>query len=338
MMPLDGDIEHTGNAWPFTSAVGGLADPTDAPITRFAQVDAEEFHDQDDRASPPLVARNSFNEDSDSNSDNDAHDEGEVDSPLVGNNKDILISEDFEEPHVSPESRRARFQPQVIPQEPQDPEESSSTEDGNRRSQHPRQATNRYAPIDYIGCSATRIELKQHAAMHTSAFRQPIETRNVPLQSYMTRAFQAETVATPASDDLSAHRADNFDPVPSHWKHVLRLPGHLKIQWIASIKAELKTLLCVMTFSMDVTVGPDDDIIPVTAKFRTKLKSTGAIEKLEARICLHGDMQQKGQWDTWCPIAGFRALCIFLAMAARQRCRAFQLDFVGAFLQSNAVD
>jgi hypothetical protein len=67
--------------------------------------------------------------------------------------------------------------------------------------------------------------------------------------------------------------------------------------------------------------------------------SAGAIKKLKARICLRGNiMQQKGQWDTWCPIAGFRALPIFLAMAAWQQCRGFQLDFVGAFLQSNAVD
>jgi hypothetical protein len=355
MMPLDGDIEHTGNAWPFTSAIRGLADPTDGPITRFAQVDAEELHDQDDRALPPLVARNSFNEDSNSNSnsDDDTDDGGEDDSLLlVGKDKDILISEDFEELYISPESRRARFQSQVIPQDPEessstedapqespDPEEPSPIEDGNRRSQRPRKATNRHAPIDYIGCSATRLEFKRHAAMHAIAtFRQPIETRNVPLQSYMTHAFQAETITTPASDDPSAHRADDFDPVPSHWKHVLRLPNHLKIHWIASVKAELKTLLCMMTFSMDITVGPDDDIIPVTTKFRTKLKSTGAIKKLKARICLRGDMQQKGQWDTWCPIAGFRALRIFLAMAARQRCRVFQLDFVGAFLQSNAVD
>jgi hypothetical protein len=36
MIPLEGDLEHTGDAWPFTSAIGGLADPTDPDITRFA--------------------------------------------------------------------------------------------------------------------------------------------------------------------------------------------------------------------------------------------------------------------------------------------------------------
>jgi hypothetical protein len=127
MTRLDGKIEHTRNAWHITSAIGGLADPTDAPTTRFAQVDAEELHDQVDQVSPPLVARTSFNEDNDSDSDGNDDDDDDDDKRrdnylMVGDNKDMLISEDFEELDVSPESRRARFQPQVIPQEPQDPE------------------------------------------------------------------------------------------------------------------------------------------------------------------------------------------------------------------------
>jgi hypothetical protein len=42
--------------------------------------------------------------------------------------------------------------------------------------------------------------------------------------------------------------------------------------------------------------------------------------------------------DTWCPIAGFRALHIFLSVAARTKSRIFQLNFVGTFLQSYAID
>jgi hypothetical protein len=92
------------------------------------------------------------------------------------------------------------------------------------------------------------------------------------------------------------------------------------------------------TFMLLLEMEPDDVIMPTTTKFRTKLLSTGEIDKLKIRICLRGDLQEKGQWDTWCPVAGFRALRIFLAIAARQRCRVFQLDFVGAFLQSCALD
>ena len=36
LIAVDGANEHTGNAWPFTSESGGLADPTDLKITLFA--------------------------------------------------------------------------------------------------------------------------------------------------------------------------------------------------------------------------------------------------------------------------------------------------------------
>ncbi len=69
MIPLDHDLEHTGDAWPFTSAIGGLSDPNDPDVTRFAHADVQELHDQDDRELPPLVADNPIDDDSDSDSD-----------------------------------------------------------------------------------------------------------------------------------------------------------------------------------------------------------------------------------------------------------------------------
>jgi hypothetical protein len=38
--------------------------------------------------------------------------------------------------------------------------------------------------------------------------------------------------------------------------------------------------------------------------------------------------------NTWCPIAGFRALKIFLAFAVECKQRVYQLDYVAAFLQA----
>jgi hypothetical protein len=38
--------------------------------------------------------------------------------------------------------------------------------------------------------------------------------------------------------------------------------------------------------------------------------------------------------NTWCPVAGFRSLKFFLAMAAHFKTRVYQLDYVAAFLQS----
>ena len=77
-------------------------------------------------------------------------------------------------------------------------------------------------------------------------------------------------------------------------------------------------------------------IIPTT-KFRTKLKADGTVEKLKSRICLRGDQQaQTGDWDTWCKIGGFSAVKIFLALAAQHKCKVYQLDYIGAFLQAPA--
>jgi hypothetical protein len=332
MIPIDGDLEHTGDAWPFTSAVGGLTDPSAPALTRFAQLGVDELHD--DRDVPPLLSRDPFSPD-DSSSDDDSSASDDDSAPLLNNHHDMLLPEDFEELYTNPASRRAQFQPtaQASPDLPQD-----SANDGIRRTQRSRQATDRYTPIDFVRFSATRLELQRHAAMHASTIRQPLQGADVHPQSYMRAAFSAETATPLPTDDLSGFSADDFSPVPSHWKHILSLPEHLKIHWIHSLRKELLTVLRMETFIKDVGMTADDVIIPLTAKFRTKLTSIGAIDKLKGRICLRGDMQEKGYGDTWCAIAGFRALRIFLSTAACQRCCVHQLDFVGTFLQSKAVD
>jgi hypothetical protein len=42
--------------------------------------------------------------------------------------------------------------------------------------------------------------------------------------------------------------------------------------------------------------------------------------------------------NTWCPIAGFRALKIFLAFATEYKQRIYQLDYVAAFLQADMTE
>jgi hypothetical protein len=41
--------------------------------------------------------------------------------------------------------------------------------------------------------------------------------------------------------------------------------------------------------------------------------------------------------NTWCPIAGFRALKIFLAFAVECQQRVYQLDYVAAFLKADVI-
>ena len=77
-------------------------------------------------------------------------------------------------------------------------------------------------------------------------------------------------------------------------------------------------------------------IIPIIAKFRVKLQSNGMVDKLKTRWCLRRDKQkERTDFDTWCAIASFWPLRKLLASSATKKCRIYQLDFIGAFLQSH---
>jgi Reverse transcriptase (RNA-dependent DNA polymerase) len=105
-----------------------------------------------------------------------------------------------------------------------------------------------------------------------------------------------------------------------------------------SFVKEIKELLKKGTVCHE-TPNDDDPVIPVTAKHRVKLNADGSIEKLKTRIALRGDLMRENVVtpDTWCSIAGFRALKKFLAFAAQHRQRDYQLDYVAAFLQADVI-
>jgi aspartate-semialdehyde dehydrogenase len=71
----------------------------------------------------------------------------------------------------------------------------------------------------------------------------------------------------------------------------------------------------------------------VTTKYFVKLTSEGLVDK----IALRGYLIRENivTSNTWCPIAGFRALKIFLAFPAECKQRLYQLDYVAAFLQAD---
>jgi hypothetical protein len=87
------------------------------------------------------------------------------------------------------------------------------------------------------------------------------------------------------------------------------------------------------------TRNKDNPNIPVTAKYGVKLTTDGTVDKLKTRIELREDMIKGNTFihNTWCPIAGFRALKMFLASAAECRQGVYLLDFVAAFLQADVI-
>ena len=145
-------------------------------------------------------------------------------------------------------------------------------------------------------------------------------------------AFQTEV------QSVEGAAAEDFLPAPSHWKQIARMPERQREPWLKSLKAELILLIVKMKVFQIIEQNTKDPIIPTTTKFRTKIKPDGTVEKLKARICLRGDKQEKDEeYDTWCKVGGFNAVKIFLAMAAFHKCRVYQLDYTGAFLQAPAT-
>ena len=64
--------------------------------------------------------------------------------------------------------------------------------------------------------------------------------------------------------------------------------------------------------------------------FIKKIQSDGIIEKLNFRVVVRGDLQNKGLiGDTWSPTPYIRNLTYFLADDVKHKSIVHQLDFIG---------
>ena len=60
-----------------------------------------------------------------------------------------------------------------------------------------------------------------------------------------------------------------------------------------------------------------------------KIQSDGILEKLNVRVFVGGDLQNKKLvGNTWSPTVSMRTLKYFLANAAKQKARVYQLYFI----------
>ena len=107
----------------------------------------------------------------------------------------------------------------------------------------------------------------------------------------------------------------------------------MKEAWLKAMLKEIKNLVGNDTFVI-ATDYKGEEILPIKAVHRAKLRSDGLIEKLKTRIAICGnfDTGSMGE-DNWAPLASFRLLKLFLADAARRKRRIYQCDYVGAYLQ-----
>ena len=85
---------------------------------------------------------------------------------------------------------------------------------------------------------------------------------------------------------------------------------------MSAYRKELKTIVDAGTFQPETPLD-GETCTPIMDVNVVKLKSDGALDKLNNRLVVRGDLQKNVEEDTWSPTASFYALKLFLAHAAR---------------------
>ena len=164
--------------------------------------------------------------------------------------------------------------------------------------------------LDISSVSANKPKQLPRRSARLQQLKQVFQAKRMAYPSnleYIRRCFQTEV-----QDTLEGMNPDEFLPSPTHWKQILKLPERQLQAWLKSFHKELKLLIVTMKCFAIEQPNDDDPLIPVTAKFRTKIKSDGTIDKLKTRVCLRGDQQaEMTDFDTWCAIGTFRDLRLF---------------------------
>ena len=124
-------------------------------------------------------------------------------------------------------------------------------------------------------------------------------------------------------------------PEPKSFKEILRLPNDIQAAWIKAIRKEIKFLIENETFRRGEPLKLGDEVIPAMLIFKAKVTSRGYLDKLKARCCARGDLQQKSEEPDalWSPCVFARTFKMFVAEAVKRKKRIKQLDFIGAFCQ-----
>ena len=113
-----------------------------------------------------------------------------------------------------------------------------------------------------------------------------------------------------------------------------KLSEKIRKTWLKATLKEIKNVINNQTFLIE---EPKDGepVTPCMDVYKAKIQSDGSLDKLNLRIVVRGDLQNKEMvGDTWSPTASMRTLNYFLADADKHKTRVHQLDFIGAFLQA----
>ena len=135
----------------------------------------------------------------------------------------------------------------------------------------------------------------------------------------------------------SGSEVSHFIPEPRNFSEVTKLSDNIKIPCLKSTLKQIKNLINNQTDLIEYQ-NEGEPLTPCMDVYKAKIQYDGSLDKLKLRIVVRGDFQNKEMvGDTWSPTASMRTLKYFLAYAAKHKA-IFQLDFIGAFLQSQSKE
>jgi hypothetical protein len=132
-------------------------------------------------------------------------------------------------------------------------------------------------------------------------------------------------------DPTRVHR-DDLPPPPRHWKE---LKHHLHgKQFTAAAETEFNDCWNKGTFARpDITVSHINDTVPLMWVFTYKFDEDGYLLKYQARLVVHGDLQEQ-YGDTYAATLAARLFRALMALTCAFSLKAMQYDVPNAFLNA----
>lgn len=159
-------------------------------------------------------------------------------------------------------------------------------------------------------------ELSKHDGKIVAYFTNMYRDNSVTKYEYLMHVHDMKNDGRKDEKNIDeAMNLSDFLPEPRSLNQVIKLAGSIRDKWGTAINKEITGLFDNDTFGVDENPLPNDEVIPTKLALKAKLNSYGGLDKLKARVCFRGDMQEKNQKNLWSPTASVRLLncnvCVF---------------------------
>jgi hypothetical protein len=125
----------------------------------------------------------------------------------------------------------------------------------------------------------------------------------------------------------------NLPPEPRTWQELLKHPYKKEFLEAASIEWEaVQKMGTIRKIKREMARSKP---IPLIWIFKYKFDDHGFLTKFKARICVRGDLQPVNEKETYAATLAARSFRILMALAARWKLKARQLDAINAFPNSD---